>query len=224
MSREKRLSESTADEILAMITVDRKFNPGDKLPNENELSEQLQVSRTTLREAVRILATNGVLEIKRGTGTFVCADMDIEEANSFLTLSGIKVDARDLYEMRLIFEPEAAYYAAMRATDAELEKIVEYGNEIEKRIQNHEDRTEVEQKFHKSIAKATHNEFMNQLMPVIYQAINKGVALSAYKKMAVQDTVSDHRMIMEFIKAGNPEGARSAMKIHILHAMKELHL
>ena len=54
-----------------MITIEKKFMPGEKLPNENELSEELKISRTTLREAIRILATNGILEIQRGKGTFV---------------------------------------------------------------------------------------------------------------------------------------------------------
>ena len=69
-----------------------------------------------------------------------------------------------------------------------------------------------------------HNEFMNKLMPVIYQAIDKGVALSEKKETAVKDTITDHRMIMDFIKNRNAEGAKSAMKIHILHAIKELEI
>lgn len=71
MAKSKRLSDDIADVILSMITVEKKYNPGDKLPNEMELSEQLGVSRITLREAIRILVTANVLEIKRGKGTFV---------------------------------------------------------------------------------------------------------------------------------------------------------
>ena len=70
--------------------------------------------------------------------------------------------------------------------------------------------------------KRQHNEFMNKLMPILYQAISKGVALSAQGGQAVQDTVADHRLIMEFLSQRDAEGARSAMKIHILHAIREL--
>ncbi|MDY0395513.1 FCD domain-containing protein [Virgibacillus halophilus] len=84
--------------------------------------------------------------------------------------------------MRLIFEPEAAYYATIRASDTELKRILEYGRRIEQKIKHNEDRTELEQKFHQSIVKATHNEFMEKLMPVIYQAIDKGVILSNKKR------------------------------------------
>lgn len=222
MSRNKRLSDRIADEILSMITIEKKFQPGDKLPNEIELSEQLNVSRTTLREAIRVLVTNNILEIQRGKGTFVKENIDTEHMKSFSGLSSAIINARDLYEMRLIFEPEAAYYATLRATDAELKRILDFGKQIEEKILNNEDRTEVEQKFHQSIAQATHNEFMDKLMPVIFQAINKGVILSQKNELVTKHTLNDHRLIMEFMEARNAEGAKSAMKIHILHAMQYL--
>ncbi|MEI3605728.1 FadR/GntR family transcriptional regulator [Pseudogracilibacillus sp. SE30717A] len=223
MEQIKRLSDRVADDILSMITIEKRFKSGDKLPNEIELSDELNISRTTLREAIRILVTNGVLEIKRGRGTFVKKNLDLSNTMEiFHDLSIARINAKDLYEMRLIFEPEAAYYATQRASDAELKRILEYGKQIEEKIKVNEDRTDVEQKFHKAIAKATHNEFMDKLMPVIFQAIDKGVILSQTNELVIRDTINDHKMIMEFMKARNPEGARSAMKIHILHAMKDL--
>lgn len=222
MANEKRLSDRVADDILNMITIEKRFLPGDKLPNENDLSKELDISRTTLREAIRILVTNGILEIKRGLGTFVRGDISVEKLNELNPLSSAKVNAKDLYEMRLIFEPEAAYLATLRATDDEIKKIINLGKEIEDKIIKGEDRTEVEQEFHRSIAKATHNEFMNKLMPVIYEAIDKGVVLSEKKEIAIQDTIIDHRMIIDFMESRNAEGAKNAMKIHILHAIEEL--
>jgi len=221
MSREGRsLAENIADDILAMITIDKKFAMGDKLPNENELSAVLQVSRTTLREAIRILVAHNVLEIQRGKGTYVKNNLELNEEFGLKELSTIQLGVKDLYEMRLIFEPQSAYYAAKRATDKELERILYYGRLEEELILKKEDRTEVEQAFHKSIAKATHNEFMNRLMPILYQAIDKGVLLSDSNKEMVQNTLNDHRMIMEFLSKRDAEGAKTAMKLHILHAMR----
>lgn len=223
MIEEKRLSDKIANDILAMITIENKYAPGEQLPNELELSEELKISRTTLREAIRILVTNGILEIKRGRGTFVKEQLNVDELSlSFHDLSKAKMNAKDLYEMRLIFEPEAAYYATLRATDQELEGIISYGETIEEKIKLGQDRTEVEQQFHRAIARATHNEFMDRLMPVIFQAINQGVILSKRKEHVVEDTIRDHRLIMDFMQARNAEGAKSAMKIHILHAMQDL--
>ena len=221
MTRERRsLAENVADDILAMITIDNKFAMGDKLPNENELSADLQVSRTTLREAIRILVAHNVLEIQRGKGTYVKNNRELNEEFSLKELSTFHLDVKDLYEMRLIFEPQSAYYAAKRATAKELERILYYGGLEEELISKKEDRTEVEQAFHKSIAKATHNEFMNRLMPILYQAIDKGVHLSDTNEEMVQNTLNDHRMIMKFLSKRDAEGAKTAMKLHIIHAMR----
>jgi GntR family transcriptional regulator, transcriptional repressor for pyruvate dehydrogenase complex len=218
--KEKILAESIADDILAMITIDKKFTAGDKLPNENELAAELQVSRTTLREAIRILVAHNVLEIKRGKGTYITNNQELNDNFVLGELSNIRLNVKDLYEMRLIFEPKIAYYAAKRATDKELERIIYYGKLEEEKILNNEDRTEVEQAFHNSIAKATHNEFMDKLMPIIYKAIYKGVILSSENPVLIQDTINDHRMIMDFLSSGDAEGAETAMKLHIIHAMR----
>ena len=219
MTKEKRLSDDVADSILSMITIEKRFQAGDKLPNENELSEELGVSRTTLREAIRILAAGNVVEIQRGRGTFEENTLD-----ELSVLTSAKMNADDLYEMRLIFEPEAAYYATLRATESELQRIISIGENIEQLILEDKDRTLEEQAFHRSIAKATHNDFMNKLMPVIQEAIDKGVTLSKKKKVASEDTVTDHRILMNFMKSRNAEGARNAMRIHILHAIERLGL
>lgn len=223
MKGNKMLSQNVADNILSMITIEKKFSIGDKLPNELDLAEELNVSRTTLREAIRILVALDILEIQRGKGTYV-KENAFKKQQDLEQLSNIKVNAKDLYEMRLIFEPEAAYYAALRATDSELKRIMEFGKNVEKEIRNHQDRTDDEHSFHKAIAQATHNEFMNKLMPILYQAISKGVYLSLQSDKAIEDTVNDHRVIMEFLSQRNAEGAKNAMKIHIMHAMKELGL
>lgn len=223
MKGNKMLSQSVADNILSMITIEKRFSVGDKLPNELDLSEELNVSRTTLREAIRILVALDILEIQRGKGTYV-KENAFKKQQDLEQLSNIKVNAKDLYEMRLIFEPEAAYYAALRATDSEIKRILEFGKKVEKEISNHQDRTDDEHSFHKAIAQATHNEFMNKLMPILYQAISKGVYLSLQSDKAIEDTINDHRMIMEFLEQRNAEGAKNAMRIHIMHAMKELGL
>lgn len=218
---QRRLSDRVADDILTMITVDKKFLPGQKLPNEIELSEELKISRATLREAVRILAAGGVVEIRRGLGTFVREDFKVDDKKGILSLANLKTDIRDLYEMRLIVEPEAAYYAALRASDEEIQHILSLGKQIESDIADGKNRTEAERNFHKAIAKASHNEFMTKLLPVIYQAIDRGVKLSESREKAISDTVLDHKAIVEFLLMRNGEGARSAMKVHILHAIEE---
>ncbi len=124
--------------------------------------------------------------------------------------------------MRLMFEPDCAYLAAERATDEEIEIICYYGEKIEEKILSGEDRTEDEQKFHESIANATHNSFVKQFMPIIFNAIKKGVVVLTKDQDVSEDNLKDDRLIMDFIKKRNPEGARTAMRLHIIHAMERL--
>lgn len=218
MSKSAMLADSTAQRILKMIEEENRFSPQDKLPNENDLAKELGVSRSTLREAVKILTTNGVLEIRRGKGTFVTSNIIINSDD----LSDIASGLDDLFEMRLMFEPDCAYLAAKRATDEEIETICYYGNQVEKKILSGEDRTAEEQKFHESIANATHNSFVKQFMPIIFNAIRKGVMVLTKNQEVSRDNLNDDRLIMEFIKKRNPEGARTAMRLHILHALEGL--
>ena len=218
MADSKLLADSIAQTILKMIEVENRFSIGDKLPNENELAKELGVSRSTLREAIKILTTNGVLEIKRGKGTFVTNNTIIESGDIGEIASGLD----DLFEMRLMFEPDCAYYAALRATDEEIKIICECGEAVEKKILSGEDRTVEEQKFHESIANATHNAFVKQFIPIIFNAIKKGVVVLMKDSDVSKDNMSDDRLIMDFIKKRNPDGARTAMRLHIIHAMEGL--
>ena len=214
----KKLSDITAKRIRAMIETENRFKVGDKLPNENELANELGISRATLREAIRILTLGGILEIKRGKGTFVTANTFIETG----ALGEISSGLDDLFEMRLMFEPDCAYYAAQRATDEEIEIICKYGEAVEQKILSGEDRTYEEQKFHESIANATHNAFVQQFMPIIFNAIKKGVIVMQKDKIVSDDNLNDDRLIMDFLKARNADGARTAMRLHIIHAMEGL--
>lgn len=212
-----RLSDVTAKRIRNMIEENR-FKVGDKLPNENDFANELGISRSTLREAIKALTSLGILEIRRGKGTFVTDSTVIESGD----LGEINSGLGDLFETRLMFEPECAYYAAQRATDEEIATICKYGEAVEQKIKSGEDRTFEEQKFHESIASATHNAFVQQFMPIIFNAIKKGVIVMQKDRMVSDDNLNDDRLIMDFLKARNADGARTAMRLHIIHAMEGL--
>ena len=119
----KSLSQQTAERLYIMIVVERRFGPGDKLPNELEWSAELRVSRTTLREAVRTLAARGVLEVRRGKGTFVSGQVEEIGDFGFSGLDQVKGRLRDLFELRRVFEPQVARLACHRASEGEMEEI-----------------------------------------------------------------------------------------------------
>ena len=119
--------------------------------------------------------------------------------------------------MRLIIEPEAAFLATERASDREIAHILRLGKALEEKILENADRTKEEQDFHKAIAKATHNEYMNKLLPVLLQAIYLGVIYSHNEALRIE-TLHDHRLIMDFMENRDADGARTAMRLHMLHA------
>ena len=216
--RNVMLSEKVADQILKMITLEKRFNLGDKLPNENELAEELGVSRTTLREAVKFLIAHNVLEIRRGKGTFVANNKELNEDYGFSELDNLLLGAMDLFEMRIMFEPSMARYAVERATDEDVAEIVRLGEILQKPITDPHARTEYDQEFHFAIARATKNEFVVKILSIIYAGIEVERVFSLVTEEVNQYTVVDHTLIMEFIKSRDAAGAEAAMRMHILHA------
>ena len=214
------LSVKIADQLTEMISK-RRFLPGDKLPNELELAEELQVSRTTLREALRILSTRGLVEARRGIGTFVTQSRSIHADYDVLKIQNTNVTTKELYEMRLMFEPQAAYYACLRASDEELETIFRYGELDEEMIRRRDPLwDESEQKFHNSIASATHNQFITALLPIFNRAIHQGVILANESPQVAELTLHDHRLLMQYLRDRNPQGARAAMHLHMMNTMR----
>lgn len=212
------LSEKVADQILKMITLDKRFNIGDKLPNENDLANELGVSRTTLREAVKFLIAHNVLEIRRGKGTYVADNKDLNEDYGFSELENLLLGAMDLFEMRIMFEPSMTRYAVERATDEDIEEIVKLGEILQQHISDAHIRTEYDHEFHYAIARATKNEFVVKIMPIIYSGIDVEKVFTMINEEIEYYTVNDHTLIMEFIKARDAAGAEAAMRMHILHA------
>lgn len=222
-SKRVKLSEQTSDRLYEMIVEEQVYAPGSKLPNENELSEELRVSRTTLREAISFLVAQGVLEIRRGKGTFV-AEYVPESGLDLTSLSGLRSRgrARDLFEMRLIFEPATVALACQRATDEELKLIRRKAERVEEIASQGGDWPLADQEFHWAIMRASHNEYMRRLYPIINGAVNEIMQLSQNRKHMQDIALADNRLILEFLLKRDGEGASHAMSIHMKHLMNTL--
>ena len=216
------LAEQSANRIADMILEEKRFQEGDKLPNEMELAELLSVSRVTLREAIRILCTRGLVEIRRGRGTFVTQKAAQVEDFGFDDLARVRGQLRDLFELRTIFEPRAARLACRRATERELEDILTQGAAVADCIRRGADRTRTDRAFHAAIVRAAHNEFMMRLLPMIDRAVETAISAGEHKEALAQITLQDHALLLEFIQKRDGEGAEHAMAIHMRHAVEEL--
>lgn len=220
----QNLSQQTARRLYSLITAEKKFAPGEKLPNELELSREMGVSRATLRQAIQALTAQGVLEVRRGLGTFVSGRVAELDDFGFSALEQVRGQLRDLFELRAVFEPEMAALACHRATQEELCDILARGREVETCIRTGTDRTQADRDFHAAIVRATHNEFMARLLPVISQAVETAIVSGDHGDRLAEHTLRDHALLMEFFQKRDPDGARCAMAVHMRHAMDEMGL
>lgn len=222
MNREK-VSDVTVRRISELIFTEHEFSAGEKLPGENELAKKLNVSRSTLREAIKILEGQGVLTVKRGSGTYVSEDLTVREYD-FGSLERVKKELRDLYEARLLFEPATAALACTRATDEEIEEILLIEKELEKAIKDKKNHVAIGQKFHNAIVMASHNEFLFRLLPIIDDSIKEVLSIKNSGHTIDKYTIEDHRDIVDFIRRRDAVGAMQAMSIHLKHGINSIDL
>ena len=133
----------------------------------------------------------------------------------------MQVTLRDLYETRMIFEPEAAALACRRATDEEIAHILRLGQECQRHLEENptgKERIESESDFHGAILKASHNEFISRFMPMLTETIEKTFALDFNLDVIAEDAYKDHILIMNFLEKRDAEGIKSAVTIHLHHA------
>lgn len=214
----KSLAQQTTERIYNSIVAEQGLKPGEKLPNELELSAQMGVSRTTLREALQTLIARGILEVRRGKGTFVTEQVDRIDDYGFTDLSRTRGQLRDLFELRSVVEPSAAQMACARATEEEMEEILRRGEAVQRCIATGHDRTEADRAFHGAILRGTHNEFFMRLIPLIHRAVTAAILTGEREAELAAHTARDHAMLMEFFRSRDGEGAQCAMGVHLRHA------
>lgn len=212
-TKDTSLPVRVADQISQLI-IERQLNSGDKLPNEFELCNLLQVGRGTIREAVKLLVARNVLEIRRGKGTFVAQDTgEIEDPLGFTYYPDQILLARDLMEVRLHLEPWVAGLAAQRATEEDLQRICELCRQVEVLIEKKENHLPTDMQLHVSIAQCTQNLVVPKLIPIISYSVD---LFGKVTQLALRgETILDHRRVVDAICARDAQGAIEAMTIHM---------
>lgn len=211
----KTLAEQVADGIMNLIQ-ETPYKAGDKLPTEKELCESTGAGRNTVREALKILASRNVLEIRQGAGTFVSEKQGIpDDPLGFSMVNDHIKLTKDLLQVRIMLEPQIAALAAQCAKEHEIRELEEILEEMEAAMKKREDYSELDTKFHTKIAQCTHNIVMENLLPVI----GKGVAVFA-KEVAQTEydrTWISHRKIFCYIRDHKPFEAEMEMQYHLLY-------
>ena len=211
----KTLAEQVADGIMNLIQ-ETPYKAGDKLPTEKELCERTGAGRNTVREALKILASRNVLEIRQGAGTFVSEKQGIpDDPLGFSMVNDHVKLTKDLLQVRIMLEPQIAALAAQCAKEHEIRELEEILEEMEAAMKKREDYSELDTKFHTKIAQCTHNIVMENLLPVI----GKGVAVFAREVAQTEydRTWISHRKIFCYIRDHKPFEAEMEMQYHLLY-------
>jgi len=221
--RKKRLSDEVINEINRMIR-SGELEVGDKLPNQIEFASQLGVSRTSLREALNMLAMVGAVKQKQGVGTILVSKLNAINIHDFSPpLMSDSNAALELIEARDIIEVGAAKLAAVNATKGQVDNLDNIVKSMIIALDNNDSQTyiELDIKFHMSVAECSNNRF------IIYSYKN----IQGYTEQYIQEclnmipnmqisSMKFHRKISDAIKHGDEKRSVAEMKKHILEIKK----
>jgi DNA-binding FadR family transcriptional regulator len=212
---------------IGLQILEGKLAPGVVLPNEADFGMQLGVSRTALREAVKVLAAKGLVEVRRKTGTRVRPQhdwnaLDPDVLHWLFSGKGFAVGIPDLLELRLIIEPAGARLAAQRATAENLADIESALQGMEKAVEDSASSVESDLKFHLAILEATHNTFMRPFGALIQEALRASFKLTNRDRAAFEKSLGRHRSVFEAIRDGAPEAAEIAMRAVLNHTSEDI--
>ena len=212
---QKLLAPQVEEELMNYI-LHEPVGIGEKIPNEYELARRFGVGRSTIREVVKSLVTKGILEVRRGSGTYVVSTSSVENDPLGLEKFTDKYKlALELFEVRLMLEPEIAALASEYATPEEKEELKRLCDETEQLYLSGKNHTQMDIEFHTCIARCSGNRVVEQLLPIIQTAIVTFVNLTQRKLM--EETIETHRAVLDAIVKGDSVGARCAMIMHLTY-------
>ncbi len=212
------VTEEAARQIVEMIRNGR-YNSGDKLPGERQLSKDLQIGRTSVREAIRRLEAMGLVEVRQGRGTYV-NDPSNRTLQTTLTphilTNQQKLD--ELFELRQIVESAAAARAAKRADAAQIETMHYWAQTIETAVARQETTliTTADIEFHRQIIIASGNSTLVNLMDSIVDLLRDMRHDSIQIPNLLPEIVRGHREILTAIENKDAQAAADAMRRHLI--------
>ncbi|MGA2771417.1 MAG: FadR/GntR family transcriptional regulator [Bryobacteraceae bacterium] len=202
--------------------LDGRLVVGTKLSPEREFAERLGVSRTVVREAMRILVTKGLLETRHGIGTVVRALTRrelVRPLTLFLRTCGEAVSVEHLHQVRSILEVENAGLAARQASDADIEDLRRISAEMVSAAGDPQQFAVKDAEFHRRVAQTTHNPLLILLLDSTRDLMNEVRMLVAREHGLFQRVMPTHTRILECVASRDARGARRAMRQHLRAAL-----
>ena len=207
----RKLPEQVADKLREMI-IQESLKTGAKLPAEAELMERFGVSRSTVREAVKILQTEHIVDIRQGQGTFLCAMPGLASDPLGLRFADQEELIAQLLETRLLIEPNVAALAAVRRQEKQLAAMKTLLDKMDNAYLHGEDYT---------IAQCTGNDVMMRLLPTIHESIQAGYHHTRRVEGSYQRASQCHLEMYRGILEHDSERARQAAQRHMMQTMHD---
>jgi len=207
----------TVVERLRALIADGSFGPGDRLPTESALIEQLQVSRTVLREAVTRLEAMGLVSVRGPRGMFVGDPGSLRNCIQ-LVRSAMAISPRELIqftEFRRAIECDAVRAAARNATPADILELERLNTEIGRADLEHAAAYDLDLCFHRKLLSLANNEVMRNVMDVIQEFVVATIVRGGSRRRDPKLTQRDHRAITAAVKTHDPDAAEKAMRAHL---------
>ena len=213
--RRRRLYEEVAKQLQGLIGNGR-LKPGDRLPPERELVRRFQVSRSSVRDAIRTLEVMGLVRSRQGEGTVV---QDLSAESLIAPLSAALVPKRELVaellEIRKIVEPAFAARAAAHATPEEIARMQDVLGRQREKFRRHENSIEEDSEFHYVVAMASRNSVVNKVVDVLMDLMRESRARSLQVNGRPERSLEGHTRILRAIQRRSPKAAESAMRRHL---------
>jgi GntR family transcriptional regulator, transcriptional repressor for pyruvate dehydrogenase complex len=217
-----RLYEQMAERVRQAI-IDGDIKTGDRLPNERDLAKQYGVSRTVIREAIKTLRQEGLVEVQPGLGTFVvdATGERLKQTFDLMMSFGRDTMLADIVEIREMLEPHIAAVAAERATSDDIEHMDKAITLMEEHIEVIEKYTEEDHSFHLALARATQNAVLPRLIASIVDLLQELRKRIAQVDGARERGQMHHRAIVDAVRNKDPQAARAAMEAHLAQVRRD---
>jgi DNA-binding FadR family transcriptional regulator len=220
-----RVFEQVAEQIEKRI-LDGELRSGDRLPTERDLAEQFHVSRTAVREAMKILAQKGLVDMRPGRGTIVIDGAHEAMQDSIGLVMKLRLGevggSDNLVEVRGILEPEIAALAAVRATEKEIAAMREAIQVMDENLHSADGYIAADNRFHEALAQATQNALIIIFIKSIVNLLSEQRKQVFQVEGGPQRGQIHHRRILDNVIRREPEAARAAMHSHLQQVREDV--
>jgi GntR family transcriptional regulator, transcriptional repressor for pyruvate dehydrogenase complex len=211
----KPIYEQVSDQLREFIDVNQ-LQPGDRLMTERELAQQLSVGRSSIREAITALRTQGIVDVRHGEGIYLLRRPEDLISSLAAELIETHVDHPYIWETRQALETQCARLAASRAARTDLDEIEAALELMAAEIADGKPGLEGDRRFHMGVAAASHNPILIELLNGIRGSLDRTSETSLTRTGQPQRSLDDHRAILAAIVAGTPTEAADEMLRHLV--------